>query len=88
MVAFYSSGMRLAACDAGRLRLLVRPFMPDRSGPLLHAKRAVRSGPPWMTSAYPDIKSCAAALQRELEANDKPGVYSVSGRCTLLKPKR
>jgi hypothetical protein len=40
------------------------------------------------TTAYPDIKSCAAALQQELEADDKPGVYSVSGTCTLLRPKR
>jgi hypothetical protein len=39
------------------------------------------------TSAYPDIKSCAAAPQQELEANNKPGVYSVSGTCTLLRPK-
>jgi hypothetical protein len=40
------------------------------------------------TSAYHDIKSCAAALEHELEANDKPDVYSVSGTCTLLKPRR
>jgi hypothetical protein len=40
------------------------------------------------TSAYPDVKSCAAALQQELEADDRPGVYSVSGTCTLLRPKR
>jgi hypothetical protein len=40
------------------------------------------------TSGYPDVKSCAAALQGELEANDKPDVYSVSGTFTLLKPRR
>jgi hypothetical protein len=40
------------------------------------------------TSAYHDIKSCAAALEHELEVNDKPDAYSVSGTCTLLKPRR
>jgi hypothetical protein len=40
------------------------------------------------TSAYPDIKSCVGALKLELEADDKPGVYSASGTCTLLRPKR
>jgi hypothetical protein len=40
------------------------------------------------TSAYPDVKSCATALEHELEAHDKPDVYSVSGRCTLVRPKR
>jgi hypothetical protein len=40
------------------------------------------------TSAYHDIKSCAAALEHELEANNNPDVYSVSGTCTLVKPRR
>jgi hypothetical protein len=40
------------------------------------------------TSAYPDVNSCAMALQHELEADNKPGVYSASGTCTLLRPKR
>jgi hypothetical protein len=40
------------------------------------------------TSAYHDIKSCAAALEHELEANNNSDVYSVSGTCTLVKPRR
>jgi hypothetical protein len=40
------------------------------------------------TSVYPDLKSCASVLEHELEANDKPDFYSVSGTCTLVRPKR
>jgi hypothetical protein len=37
------------------------------------------------TRTYPDIKSCAAALQTALEENsNKPDVISVSGTCTVL----
>jgi hypothetical protein len=37
------------------------------------------------THNYPDIKSCVAALQQELESDNKPGVISVSGTCTVLR---
>jgi hypothetical protein len=37
------------------------------------------------THYYPDIKSCVAELQQELESNNKPGVISVSGACTVLR---
>jgi hypothetical protein len=36
-------------------------------------------------NSYPDIKSCVAALQQELESDNKPGVISVSGTCTVLR---
>jgi hypothetical protein len=37
------------------------------------------------THYYPDIRSCVAALQQELESDSKPGVISVSGTCTVLR---